>query len=72
MPENTRLNNNIITVMIKENGSVTYVRSFSYIDKTIEDEIIRVLKLSPKWQPGKSNGLDVSKESFLIFDVYRK
>lgn len=69
MPENTRLNNNIITVMIKENGSVTYVRSFSYIDKTIEDEIIRVLKLSPKWQPGKSNGLDVSKESFLILEV---
>lgn len=69
MPENTKLNQSIIVVKIKENGSVTYVRSSPYINKTIEEEIIRVLKLSPKWEPGKSNGLDVSKESFLILEV---
>jgi len=69
VPENTKLNQTIINVQIKKNGSVTYVRSFTDIDEIIEDEIIRVLKLSPKWQPGKSNGFNTSKESFLIFEV---
>jgi len=69
MPENTTLDRSVIIVMIEENGSVTYTKSYTYIDKTVQEEIIRVLKLSPKWVPGKSNGLDIRKKSLFIIEV---
>lgn len=55
-PENTSKLKIKITFAVEKNGSVSYIESEPAIDKTIEKEIIRVLSLCPKWQPGESNG----------------
>jgi hypothetical protein len=58
MPENTNTKNLKIRISfaVEKNGTLSYLESVPAIDKTIENEIIRVLSLSPKWQPGESNG----------------
>ncbi|MCC9071895.1 hypothetical protein LNQ49_09915 [Flavobacterium sp. F-65] len=57
-PENTNAKNLKIRISfaVEKNGTLSYIESVPAIDKTIENEIIRVLNLSPKWQPGESNG----------------
>lgn len=45
-----------ISFAVEKDGSLTYIESIKPIDKILETEIIRVLKLSPKWEPGESNG----------------
>ncbi len=58
MPENTDTKNLKIRISfaVEKNGTLSYLESVPAIDKTIENEIIRVLSLSPKWEPGESNG----------------
>lgn len=55
-PENTSKLKIRISFAIEKNGSLSYIESEPAIDKPVETEIIRVLSLSPKWQPGESNG----------------
>lgn len=57
-PENTDTKNLKIRISfaVEKNGTLSYIESVPAIDKAIENEIIRVLSLSPKWQPGESNG----------------
>lgn len=55
-PENTSKLKIKITFAVEKNGSVSYIESDPAVDETIEKEIIRVLSLCPKWQPGESNG----------------
>ncbi len=57
-PENVNAKNLKIRISfaVEKNGSLSYIESVPEVDKTIEQEIIRVLSLSPKWQPGESNG----------------
>ena len=57
-PENINTKNLKIRISfaVEKNGSLSYIESIPAIDKTVEQEIIRVLSLSPKWQPGESNG----------------
>lgn len=57
-PENVNTKNLKIRISfaVEKNGSLSYIESVPAIDKTIENEIIRVLSLSPKWQPATSNG----------------
>jgi hypothetical protein len=57
-PENINTKNLKIRISfaVEKNGSLSYIESVPAIDKTVEQEIIRVLSLSPKWQPGESNG----------------
>jgi hypothetical protein len=45
-----------ISFAVEKDGSLTYIESTNPIDEILETEIIRVLKLSPKWEPGESNG----------------
>lgn len=57
-PENVNTKNLKIRISfaIEKNGSLSYIKSEPAIDKSVETEIIRVLSLCPKWQPGESNG----------------
>lgn len=41
---------------VEKNGSVSYLECSPAIEEPLEKEIIRVLNLCPKWQPGESNG----------------
>jgi hypothetical protein len=57
-PENITTTNNKIRISfaVEKDGSLTYIEPREAIDEILEKEIIRVLKLSPKWEPGESNG----------------
>lgn len=46
-----------ITFAVEKDGSLNYIESG--VDNAIKEEIIRVLKLSPKWKPGESSGKTV-------------
>ncbi|RKR09638.1 hypothetical protein C8C83_1281 [Flavobacterium sp. 90] len=45
-----------ISFAVEKNGSVSYLQSEPVIEQPLEKEIIRVLSLCPKWEPGTSNG----------------
>ena len=45
-----------ISFVIDKDGSLTYVKPKSEIDVALENEIVRVLKLCPRWKPGEQNG----------------
>ncbi|QOG02671.1 hypothetical protein [Flavobacterium sp. MDT1-60] len=53
-PENIN-NKNLkinLSFAVEKNGSVSYLQSEPAIEQPLEKEIIRVLSLCPKWQPG--------------------
>ncbi|MBS7252803.1 hypothetical protein [Flavobacterium branchiicola] len=41
---------------VEKNGSVSFLECSPAVEEPLEKEIIRVLSLCPKWQPGESNG----------------
>ncbi|MBP4139463.1 hypothetical protein [Flavobacterium geliluteum] len=45
-----------ITFIVERDGSLIYRRPSEEIGYKVDEEIARVLKLSPKWHPGESNG----------------
>jgi len=61
-PENTTKLKITISFAVEKNGSVTYLASEPAVDKIVETEIIRVLTLSPKWQPGEANGKKIKMQ----------
>ncbi|WP_163408864.1 energy transducer TonB [Flavobacterium ajazii] len=46
----------IVSFVIEKDGSLSSFEFPKNIDSKVEAEITRVLKLSPKWQPGEQNG----------------
>lgn len=71
-PKNTQLEDMYISFTINGNGSLTYNEPNSYLDKNIQKEIIRVLKLSPKWIPAKSNGISIKGRYFFKVSIYNE
>jgi TonB family protein len=47
-----------VNFMIELNGSISNVVSTIPVDKTISDEVIRVIKSSPNWDPPKNLNVD--------------
>lgn len=41
---------------VEKNGSVSFLECSPAVEEPLQKEIIRVLNLCPKWQPGESNG----------------
>lgn len=41
---------------VEKNGSVSFLECSPAVEEPLEKEIIRVLNLCPKWQPGEANG----------------
>lgn len=41
---------------VEKNGTVSFLECSPAVEEPLEKEIIRVLNLCPKWQPGESNG----------------
>ncbi|MDQ8012396.1 MAG: hypothetical protein REI96_08115 [Flavobacterium nitrogenifigens] len=44
---------------VEKNGSVSFLECSPAVEEPLQKEIIRVLSLCPKWQPGESNGKKV-------------
>ncbi|MBZ4036176.1 energy transducer TonB [Flavobacterium sp. 17A] len=57
-PENIYTKNLKIRVSfaVEKDGSMSYMQSEPTIDQALEQEIIRVFKICPKWQPGQLSG----------------
>ena len=46
----------IFSFVVEKDGSVTSFKGLQAPDKILVDEVERVFKLTPKWEPGKQNG----------------
>src|ERR1700744_1317520 len=53
---NTGPSREIITFIVKKDGSLTDVKVIRGITAAIDSETVRVVRTSPKWHPGSSNG----------------
>ena len=49
----------VISFIVEEDGSLSNIRVARHVAADIDQEAIRVLNLSPKWQPGVQNGKPV-------------
>lgn len=49
----------VLTFIVEPDGSITYVKVVSPVDKLLDAEAVRVIKTMPKWIPGKQNGVAV-------------
>jgi TonB family protein len=49
----------IISFVVEKDGSLTNARVVRSVEKDIDKEALRVIKLSPKWSPGMQNGKTV-------------
>ena len=49
----------IFSFVVEKNGSVSNFDALQASDKILVDEVERVFKLTPKWEPGKQNGKEV-------------
>lgn len=61
-PEDSDAAKTRLAFAVEKNGSVSFLECSPAVDEAIEDEIIRVLKLCPKWQPGQSDGKKVKRQ----------
>jgi len=48
-----------VTFVVEENGAITEIRVLRGIGGGCDEEALRVVKLMPKWIPGKQNGMPV-------------
>jgi len=46
----------IATFIVEKDGSVSNIKIIKKIDRDLDNEVMRVLKLSPKWKPFILNG----------------
>lgn len=63
-PENVsywKLNLNL-AFAVEKNGSVSFLECSPTVEEPLQKEIIRVLSLCPKWQPGESNGKKIKMQ----------
>lgn len=57
------------TFVIEKDGSLTEIKVLRDIGSGTAAELIRVLKLSPKWKPGKRNGKEVRTLNSIVIPV---
>jgi len=48
-----------VRFVVSVDGSVTDVKIGKGVDQTLDDEVLRVVKILPKWRPGKQIGMPV-------------
>jgi periplasmic protein TonB len=51
----------IVQFIIDKNGDLGDIKVLQSVDKLIDEETIRVLKMSPKWKPAKQGGTPVKQ-----------
>ena len=49
----------LVQFIVEANGSVTHVEVIESVDPLLDEEAIRVVAASPKWNPGRKNGQNV-------------
>lgn len=49
----------IVTFVVERDGSITDVKVVKSVDPSLDKEAVRVIKIMPRWKPGKQNGAAV-------------
>ncbi|MGY3212138.1 energy transducer TonB [Mucilaginibacter sp. HD30] len=52
----------LVTFVIEKDGSITNGKILRSVDDDIDAEVLRVVNLSPKWNPGTVNGVPVRSQ----------
>ncbi|MBU7571372.1 MAG: energy transducer TonB [Flavobacterium sp.] len=55
-------NKNLVSFNVEPDGSIKKIKLLQFSDIETGEEIIRVLKMSPKWKPAIKNGKAISVE----------
>jgi len=50
----------IVAFFVGKDGSINDVRVVRGVDKSLDNEAVRVVKSMPKWKPGRQNGIPVA------------
>lgn len=73
MQNNFRGNNTAIaTFVIEKDGSLSDIKVINNLGKNTNNEILRVLSLSPKWIPGKNKGNPVRTHYRLPININKR
>ena len=46
----------IVQFVVEKNGTISETKVVKSVDALLDNEALRVVKMMPKWQPGKQNG----------------
>jgi TonB family protein len=72
-PEEARAKNiqgrAIVNFVVEKDGSLSDVKILRGVSKELDEEALRVIKLSPNWEPGQQNGKTV-RVSFIVPVVF--
>jgi periplasmic protein TonB len=60
----------IVQFIVSEEGNVENVKVFRSLDPACDEEAVKVIRNSPKWQPGKSKGKFV-KQQFVMSIIFK-
>jgi hypothetical protein len=59
-PKTTKTNTgSFATFVVEKEGSLSDIKIYGKMDSLQSEELIKILKNSPKWNPGKQNGIIV-------------
>ena len=58
----------MVQFIVEKDGSVSSIEALSSPDKSLSDEVVRVVSASPKWTPGTQRGEDVRVRLILPID----
>ena len=50
----------IVAFFVGKDGSINDVKVVRGVDKSLDNEAVRVVKSMPKWKPGRQNGIPVA------------
>ena len=60
----------VLSVLIGKDGSVSNVHVVKSVDPTLDKEALRVVRLMPKWIPGKKNGRATQERYTIPFTFF--
>lgn len=64
-PEDSMQRKVIIQFIVRKDGSLTDVKIAQHAAKALEQEVLRVVSIMPRWIPGKNDGVPVDVEFML-------
>ncbi len=41
-----------VRIVVEKDGTLNHIKAVSHVTQAIDSEVVRVLRLTPKWQPG--------------------
>jgi protein TonB len=68
--ENGEIGKAIVTFVVEQDGSLTDIKALRFPDKDIIQEVVRVIALSPHWNPGVQNDFLVRVQYTIAYSYH--